>query len=118
MRAEKNRRLELLAAVLVLAASLAGCERTRISDINKHPDEYAGYYIAIAGKVTASGGDFKTGMFEVDDGTGRLWVVSDKLELPAEGSHIAVTGMVEPQTALGSNTLPTVLQEISRYEGG
>src|SRR5262245_1108214 len=102
MRKDQGRRLGFAAVVLGLAAVFSGCNQTKISEINKHPETFAGYEVTIAGRVTHSGGDFSSGSFEVDDGSGKLWVISDSLQLPSEGSQIAVTGMVVDKTDLGS----------------
>jgi len=107
-----------MVATLALTAALAGCQRTTISDISKHPVKYEGNEVTIAGKVTQSGGDFAQGAFEMDDGTGRLWVETDGISLPEKGSQIAVTGLVESGQSMGLNSMTTVLQEIRRYAHG
>ena len=108
----------LALTVAALAVGLAGCHRTTISDIVKNPQKYSGYEVTIAGEVTNGAGEVQQGTFEVDDGTGKLWVVSSQLDIPSPGSHVAVVGLVEDKTDLGSNSLPTVLQEVRRYENG
>lgn len=117
MQGKTNRSLGMVAA-LALTAALAGCERTTISDVSKHPVKYEGNEVTITGKVTQSGGDFARGAFEVDDGTGRLWVETDGISLPEKGSQIAVTGLVESGQSMGLNSMTTVLQEIRRYARG
>jgi hypothetical protein len=115
MQAKWSRPGRILAA-LALTAVLVGCHQTKISDIRKDPSKYVGDEITIAGKVTQSGDDFKQGSFEVDDGTGKICVVTDKINLPPQGSQIVVSGLVEPGVHLGSNSLPPVLQEMTRYQ--
>src|ERR1700680_4585566 len=61
-------RLGILTVALALTAALAGCERTKISDINKNPGKFAGNEVTIAGKVTSSVASSNPGTFEVDDG--------------------------------------------------
>lgn len=100
---------------MLLACFLAGCERTRIADILKDPARYAGEQVTIVGKVTSTGPQMPTpGAFELDDGTGRLWVLSTNYVYPALGARIAVTGFVEGGVRLGTNVLPTAMQEIKR----
>lgn len=117
MRTHKTGRLAILTAAFALMVLIAGCERTRISDINKHPEDYAGSEVTIAGKVTSSVASANPGTFQVDDGSGRIWVLSTSNEVPAQGTQIAVTGLVESKTDLGSTALVTALQEIRRYAG-
>jgi hypothetical protein len=106
-----------LAAIAALAA-LAGCQRTTISELIKNPSHYSGDEVTIAGKVTQSGGSFEKGAYEVDDGTARIWVETDKISLPSQGSQVAVTGLLESSQSMGLRTMPTVLQEIKRYTRG
>jgi hypothetical protein len=117
MNKNKIWRLAIMTAALTLVGALAGCERTNISDINKHPERYAGDEITIAGRVTSNAAPTNPGTFQIDDGTGRLWVLSSSYDVPAQGTQIAVTGLIEPGVRLGSTTLATTLQEIKRYGG-
>jgi hypothetical protein len=116
MQKNKTWRLGILTAAMALMAAIAGCEQTKISDINKNPEKYAGDEVTIVGKVTSTASPTNPGTFEVDDGSGRLWVLSSSLSVPPRGARVAVTGLVESATSLGSTSLPTALQEIRRSE--
>jgi len=117
MRTRKTWRSAILTTAVALTALILGCERTKISDINKHPADYAGNEVTIAGKVTGTVASANPGAYQVDDGSGRIWVLSTSNEVPAQGKQIAVTGLVESKTDLGSTALVTALQEIRRYAG-
>jgi hypothetical protein len=94
---------------------LIGCERTTISEIVKNPYRFAGQAVTIAGTVTNTEADAPhQGSFELDDGTGRLWVLSTNYQVPKRGEKLAITALVEDAVKLGSNTLPATLQEIKR----
>jgi hypothetical protein len=54
------------------------------------------------------------GAFEIDDGTGRLWVISDKYGVPGRDAGIAVTGRIEQGLAFGGRNFATVLRETRR----
>lgn len=110
-------RLGILTAAFALTAALAGCEQTKISDINKNPGKFAGNEVTIAGTVTSTVASSNPGTFEVDDGSGRLWILSSSYGVPAQGTKIAVTGLVESGVNLGSSSLVTTLQETKRYGG-
>ena len=115
---DKTWRLGILTVALAVTAALAGCERTKISDINKNPGKFAGNKVTIAGKVTSTVASSNPGTFEVDDGSGRLWILSSSNDVPAQGAQVAVTGLVESGVNLGSTSLVTTLQESKRYGGG
>jgi hypothetical protein len=110
-------RVAMLLSVLVLAASLVGCERTKISDINQDPSRYAGKDVTIAGEVTSAFGALNQGAFEVDDGTGRLWVVSSGFGVPAQGARVAVTGRVQSGVTVGGRSFANVLRETKPRQG-
>ena len=104
-------RFGMLMAVLALTVSLTGCERTKISDINQDPGRFAGKDVTIAGEVTNAFGALNQGAFEVDDGTGRLWVVSSGFGVPAQGARVAVTGRIQSGVTVGGRSFANVLRE-------
>jgi hypothetical protein len=72
---------KILLSILVGLATLclAGCpQRTSIASIRRYPAHFAGREVTIASRVTNSFGAMGQGVFEVDDGSGRLWVFSGK----------------------------------------
>lgn len=103
-----------LALVLVL---LAGCETTRIGDINRDPGRYAGRDVTIAGEVVTSFGALGEGAFVVDDGTGTIWVISGGYGVPGQGARISVTGRVVSGVTIGGRTLANALRETQRRHG-
>ena len=75
----QSKRLKILSVLLLTVGTLmlAACPtRTSIERINRDPGHFVGKEVAIAGRVTTSYGALGTGVFEVDDGTGRMWVYS------------------------------------------
>ncbi len=87
---------------LALAAILlAGCEQKTINEIRAQPDRYANRTVGIRGSVTESFSVLGRGAYQVDDGTGKLWVVSEK-GVPRKGSHVAVKGRIRDGFDLSS----------------
>jgi hypothetical protein len=117
MRKNTGWRLGILATTLALAVALAGCERTKISDINQDPARYANKEVTVAGEVTSAFGALNQGAFEVDDGTGRLWVVSSGFGVPSQGARIAVTGRVQSGVTVGGRSFANVLRETKPRQG-
>src|SRR5437667_1783144 len=102
--------------VLILAAGflLMACEHARISQINADPGRYMNKEVAVAGNVTQSIGAFGKGIYQVDDGTGRLWVLANVRGVPSKGARVGVKGYVKPTiTFLGIN-YATVMEETDR----
>jgi hypothetical protein len=110
-------RARALTVVLASLAALllAGCPpRESIAKINQDPCRFAGKEITIAGRVTDSFGALGTGVFQIDDGTGTMWVFSKKYGVPGNGATLAVTGLVEQGFAFGGRNFATILRETER----
>ena len=108
-------RLSLTLLLIVGTLVLAACpSRTSIERINRDPGRYAGKEVAIAGHVTTSFGALGTGVYEVDDGSGRMWVFSERYGVPSNGARVAVTGRIEQGFSFGGRSFSTVLRETER----
>lgn len=106
-------------APLLFCASvllLASCTQTKISDINSDPAKYSAKDVTIAGRVVTSFGISNQGAFELDDGTGRLWVWSTGFGVPAQGSTVVVTGRVQAGVAIGGRFFANVLRETAPHK--
>jgi hypothetical protein len=89
--------LFLVSIVLFLAA----CERKTINQILAEPHRYANREVGIEGHVVDSYSVLGRGVYRVDDGTGKLWIVSDK-GVPRKGSRVGVKGKIQDGFDLGS----------------
>jgi hypothetical protein len=105
-----------LALLATLAALLlAACPpRESIAKINQDPGRFAGKEISIAGRVTDSFGALGSGVFQIDDGTGAMWVFSEKFGVPGSGANLAVTGRIQQSFAFGGRNFATILRETQR----
>jgi hypothetical protein len=91
---------------------LAGCPpRESIARINQDPGRFAGKEISIAGRVTDSFGAMGSGVFQIDDGTGTMWVFSERYGVPASGAKLAVVGRIEQGFAFGGRNFAIILRE-------
>ncbi len=82
-----------LVAVAVVAGILllAGCRtHTAIADINKDPSRFVGKDVTISGSASNSFSALGNGIFQVDDGTGQMWVYSQNFGVPGNG-NVSVT---------------------------
>ncbi len=97
----------LLASILLLA----GCPRTSISDITRDPGRYMGKEVTISGKVTDSYGALGRGMYQVNDGSGSMWIYSDGFGVPSNGLKVTVTGRIQQGFSFGGRSFATMLTE-------
>ena len=104
-----------IALAVILAAGimvLAGCPtQTSIADINRDPGRFAGKNVSIHGRVSDSFGALGNGVFQIDDGSGRMWIYSQNFGVPANGSNVGVTGRVEQGFAFGGRNFGVILRE-------
>jgi hypothetical protein len=108
-------RLLLAVAVVAVMLSQVGCPQHKsIADITRDPAHYRNKEVAVTGTVTESWGALGTGMFQVDDGTGKLWVLSSNYGVPAKGARVGVAGTIVPTITFGGRSFATVMRETER----
>ena len=90
---------------------LAGCpEQTHISDVEHDQNHFRGKDIAIKGNVSESFSFMGKGAFRVDDGTGKIWVISQDYGVPGDGKEVVVIGHVVGGISFGTRTFATALE--------
>jgi hypothetical protein len=105
------------ALAVVLAGSVIGCalHRATVADLQRSPGRYQNQIVSIDGVVTDSWGvpfvPFR--FYQVDDGTGRITVVSNSTAMPARGERVRVRGRIEDIAMLGGRPLGLHLREES-----
>jgi hypothetical protein len=103
-------------AVLPLLAILTACGSVRISRINADPSRYANRTVTVSGRVVNSVGVLGTGGYQLEDGTGRIYVIS-RTGVPSRGSVVKVTGTVTPGVqVLGSPVGVAIREEHHRVQ--
>jgi hypothetical protein len=108
-------RPSLFLCALALGALVAGCKgATPIKDILDDPSRFSGKEVSIAGEVSSSAGVLGTGFYRVDDGTGKITVVTKSGGVPREGAKVGVKGQVKSGYTIGTESL-VVLLESERY---
>lgn len=111
----KKNRILLGVSVALLSLALTGCpERIRIGDITNDPGRYFNKEVTVAGRVVRSYGAAGAGVYEIDDGTGTLWVVTEKYGVPAKDTSVGVTGRVIPGVTWGGRNYGNGMRETRR----
>ena len=111
------RHCKILATLLLVAAtlSLAACpQRTTIAEINSDPGRFRDKEVALEGSVVTSFGLGAEGAYELDDGTGRIWVFSKTGGVPGQNARVRVTGRVQSGLTFGGRTFGTFIRESQR----
>jgi len=107
-RGRQGRRL-LLAALLGLG--LGACAPTlRIRDLLDEPQRYDGRTVQVQGTVTRSAGLFGAGAYEIDDGTGSIYVIAQGQGVPREGAKTKAKGRFQSVFNLAGRTIAAIVQ--------
>ena len=106
----------LLAATLLLVGALAGCKDSelQISSIKTLLDDPARFdkqTVRIAGEVTRSLGILGYGAYEVDDGTGKIPVVTQENGAPRTGARVGVEGEFRSAFTMGATTVAAIVEK-------
>ncbi|HEX7997874.1 MAG TPA: hypothetical protein VF528_05745 [Pyrinomonadaceae bacterium] len=114
MQMRKGRKSIFLSLLLLCTLLLTACpQRETISKINADPGRYRNKDVGVAGTVTDSYGVLGNGAYELDDGTGKLWVITRR-GVPSRGSRIGAKGRVYTGFSFGGRSFGTVLEESDR----
>jgi hypothetical protein len=104
-----------LASVLVIA--FAGCTTaTTIRKIQNDPGKFYGKEVAIKGKVTSSFGALGQGVYQVDDGTGKMWVLSEGYGVPGKEADVKVVGRLVDSVSFAGRSFATALRQTKRRD--
>ncbi len=101
-------------AIAVGALFLSACATTRIGRITEDPFRYRNRTVHVEGAVTSSFGAIFAGGYQVDDGTGRILVLSTR-GVPRKGMRVNVSGRVVSGVTLGGRSFGTAIEEHNHH---
>jgi hypothetical protein len=94
-------------AALFAGFTAACASGASIGQLKTNPGRYVDKSVTVRGTVTSSWGiplvPFK--MYQVDDGTGEILVVSDNDRVPSRGARVKVTGKVSEFAVFGGRSI-------------
>ncbi|MGH9253928.1 MAG: hypothetical protein ACRD3C_05085 [Vicinamibacterales bacterium] len=106
------------AVALLSAFVLTGCAArgVRVADLKDQPTKYATKSVRVDGVVTSSWGvplvPFQ--LYNVDDGSGEITVLSRSGRAPARGTRVQVKGTISEVAVFGGRSVGLHLQEEDR----
>jgi hypothetical protein len=111
MNAFFARRVRVSLMFGMMLVGLNACSRSiRIRDLLDRPQEYDGKTVQVEGTVTQSAGVLGTGAFEIDDGTGRIYVIARGQGVPAQGAKTKAEGRFESVFSFLGRTMAAIVQ--------
>jgi hypothetical protein len=81
-----------------------------ISDLLDEPQKYEGRTVRVGGTVTKSAGLLGTGAYEIDDGTGKIYVIVKGQGVPREGAKTKTRGRFEPVFSILGRSMAAIVQ--------
>ncbi len=92
----------------------SGCVIThRIVEVNGNPARFAGRTVRLEGTVTQAAGAVIAGTYVIDDGTGKIRVLTN-MPPPPKGTPIRVTGRLQTGVMILNKSFGTTVQENRR----
>lgn len=105
-------RIVFTTLVVLASLLLAACpSHISIAKLNSDPGRYADKEVTISGRVSDSFGALGRGVFQVDDGTGTMWVLAGQSGVPGADTKVTVTGQIQQGISFGGRNFATVLKE-------
>jgi hypothetical protein len=104
-------------AMLPLGAALllSGCGgAVKIGRILDEPARFRNRTVTVNGTVDLAFGAVVTGIYQVEDNTGKIYVLSNG-GVPRSGTRVSVKGRVVNGVTIGPRTFGTSLREQSRH---
>ena len=97
-------------SILLAAVFLAGCAPLTIGRITADPSRFRNQTVRVTGRVTNSVGVMGKGGYQIEDDTGRIYVISGT-GVPSRGSRVTVTGTVIPGAEVLGTAVGTAIRE-------
>ena len=108
----------VFAVALLSAFLITGCAArgVRIAELKDQPTKYDNKSVSITGTVTSSWGIplLPYQLYNVDDGTGEITVLSQSGRTPARGTRVQVRGRINEFATLGGRSVGLHIQEQDR----
>src|SRR3990170_6809343 len=101
--------LPLLAALILTA-----CESVKIADIKADPSRFRNKPVQADGTVTTSFGALSVGAYEIEDETGKIFVITSH-GVPSQGARVRVQGTVFSGATVAGQAIGVAIRE-SKHE--
>lgn len=108
------RRLGLAALAVFLLAAGCNSKTIPIRDLLDNPAGYDGKTVQVAGTVKSAAGALGYGVYQVDDGTGAIMVVTESGGAPAQGAEIGVQGTFRSAFTIGTDVVAVIAEKERR----
>jgi RecJ-like exonuclease len=110
-----SKKLFVVVAITFAMVMIAGCPtQTTVNKIQQDPGHFYNKEVALRGTVTETYGALGTGVYQLDDGTGKIWILSENYGVPGKGARVTVTGNVVDTISFAGKSFATALRQTRR----
>ena len=105
--------MRMVAWFLIFIIFVSGCAfRVQVSEIKRRPQKYENKQVSVKGKVVETVGIpfVQKGVYQIDDGSGRIWVVSQK-HRPSRSDKVSVKGVVKTGFSISGHSFGIAIVE-------
>ncbi len=102
-----------LVSVTLLAVGCTG-NTIPIRDLAANSAGYDGKTVQVAGTVKSAAGALGYGVYQIDDGTGTMMVVTETGGAPAQGAKIGVLGVFHSAFTVGTDVVAVIVEKERR----
>ena len=104
--------MKLQSSILLLAAIfLSACGSVRIGQLNADPTRYQNRNVTVEGRVLNSFGALGAGGYQLEDETGKIFVISTSSGVPGKGSRVRVSGRMQSGATILGKTYGNAIRE-------
>ncbi len=113
MPSSKSSRWALVPALVCVTVVVGCASRASVAQVKTNPGRYVEKNVSFSGTVTSSWGIplVPLKMFQVDDGTGEMLVLTDERRTPSRGARVRVSGRLEEFAVIGGRSIGLHLRE-------
>ena len=112
-----GRSVRWYAAAAALFLLAAGCAKTiPIKDLLANAAGYDGKTVQVAGTVKSAAGALGYGVYQIDDGTGSVMIVTESGGAPAQGAKVGVQGTFRSAFTIGTDVVAVILEKDRRTQ--
>jgi len=103
---------KFLSWITLIPILINGCSSTKILDVRNNIEEFKDQQVTLNGEVTETLAIpfIRTGVYQLDDGSDRIWVLSAK-NVPERGNRVVVTGTVTVGVELAGKRFGVMIKE-------
>jgi hypothetical protein len=99
----------------LLTIVVLGCpQQVKIGELTSNAGRYLDKEVTITGTVVSSFSLLGPGAFEVDDGSGKIWVLSETFGAPSKGARVGITGRVTQGLNVGGRSFAVALRQTQK----